>query len=155
MGHMTGIALAARSSVILYLARVGGGYRTNATAVDEALKQQAGRVSVSRDEVLSRLDRVADARMVMNCVTRLQAPYGPLVLALVGQYDSQLFARTMAAAMGFAGNRQAEESIIGWLSPDGFKPGRPPEIRKEIVDRLDDMLAVADAAICERYPETR
>jgi hypothetical protein len=153
--NLKGVKLAASASVRLIVAAAGGGYKTNATAVDEALKQQSGRVAVSRDQILSRLDKIADAQMIMNCVTRLPLPAGPLLLAMIGQVDARNTARTLAAFMGMAGNQVAERQILGYMSPEGYGPGQPPAIRREIEDRLDAWLCQADAVICERYPDLR
>jgi hypothetical protein len=154
MGKMElrGIELAMSASAALYIAKMGGGYKTNASACDEALRQQSGRVSVSRDMVLSRLEKVGDSRMVLNCVTRIPAPAGPLLLAMCGMADSKTLARTMAALLGYAGQDVAERQVLGYMSPGGYGKGRPPLCRRHIEDELDRLLYVADAAICERYP---
>lgn len=151
--YLRGISLAMTASASLYIAKQGGGYKTNANACDEALRQQSGRVSVSRDMLLTRLEKVGGAAMVMACVSRIPAPAGPLVLAMIGQIDSKQVARNLAAVFGYAGQEIAEKQILGYMSPGGYGKGQPPLCRRPIEDELDRLLYVADAAICERYPE--
>lgn len=150
--ELRGIELAMSASAALYIAKQGGGYKTNASACDEALRQQSGRVSVSRDMVLSRLEKVGNAAMVLSCVTRIPAPAGPLLLAMIGQMDSKQTARSLAAVLGYPGQEIAERQILGYMSPGGYAKGYVPPCRKPIEEALDRLLYVADAAICERYP---
>lgn len=149
---LRGVSLAMSASAALFIAKQGGGYKTNASACDEALRQQSGRVSVSRDMVLTRLEKVGSAAMILSCVSRIPAPAGPLVLAMIGQMDSKQVARNLAAIFGYAGQEVAERQILGYMSPGGYGKGQPPLCRKHIEDELDRLLYVADAAICERYP---
>ena len=157
MGNMTlrGVELAASAAVAIYTARQGGGYRTNATAVDEALRQQSGRISVSRDQIVTRLEKVGGAAMILSCVSRIPAPAGPLVMAMIGLMDSKQVARNLAAICGYPGNQVAERQVLGYMSPDGHGKGQPPACRRDIEDKLDAWLCQADAYICERHPVER